>query len=304
MSVAKIQLFCMKAIFVFYGIYMYVCAKIKNMPESKPMHVDVDEIIRVKSPKLARKMPRFVVNWLRKIVHENDVNEILAKANGATGIDFVNIGVECLDLKRNVSGMENIPDEGRFIFVANHPLGGLESLVMMQTINEKFSDFMFVVNDLLMALEPLRTVFVPINKVGKQSRANAERLNELYASDKQVLYFPAGLCSRKIKGEIVDLQWQKNFIVKAVEYKRDIIPIYIGGRNSDFFYRLANWRKWLKVKFNVEMLFLVDEMFKQRGQTITLTIGKPISYTTFDKKKTPMEWAEWVKKETYKMDNG
>ena len=272
-----------------------------SMTENKPMQVDVAEIIRAKSPKLAKKMPRFVINLLRKLVHEKDVNEILAKANGATGIDFVNVGVECLELKRQVSGMENIPSEGRFIFVANHPLGGLESLVMMQTIDEKYNDFMFVVNDLLMALEPLRPVFIPINKVGKQSRTNAEQLNELYASDKQVLYFPAGLCSRKIKGEIVDLPWQKNFIVKAVEYQRDIIPVYIGGRNSNFFYRLANWRKRLKIKFNIEMLFLVDEMFKQRGQTITLTIGKPIPYTTFDKTKTPTEWAEWVKTETYKM---
>lgn len=274
------------------------------MSENKPMRVDVAEIIRTKSPKLAKKIPRFVVNILRRIVHENDVNEILTIANGATGIDFVNIGVECLELKRKVIGLENIPSEGRFIFVANHPLGGLESLVMMQTIDEKFSDFMFVVNDLLMALEPLRPVFIPINKVGKQSRNNAEQLNALYASDKQVLYFPAGLCSRKIKGKIVDLQWQKNFIVKAVEYQRDIIPIYIGGRNSNSFYRLANWRKRLKIKFNIEMLFLVDEMFKQRGQTISLTIGEPIPYTTFDKSKTPTEWAEWVKTETYKMNNG
>lgn len=274
------------------------------MTESKPMQVDVAEIIRAKSPRLAKKMPRFVVNFLRRLVHEKDVNEILAKANGATGIDFVNIGVESLELKRQVSGMENIPSEGRFIFVANHPLGGLESLMMMKTINEKYSDFMFVVNDFLMALEPLRPIFIPINKVGKQSRKNAEQLNELYASDKQVLYFPAGLCSRKIKGKIVDLPWQKNFIVKAVEYQRDIIPIYIGGKNSNFFYRLANWRKRLKIKFNIEMLFLVDEMFKQRGQTITLTIGKPIPYATFDKSKTPIEWAEWVKTETYKMNNG
>ena len=274
------------------------------MTESKPMQVDVAEIIRAKSPRLAKKMPRFVVNFLRRLVHEKDVNEILAKANGAIGIDFVNIGVESLELKRQVSGMENIPSEGRFIFVANHPLGGLESLMMMKTINEKYSDFMFVVNDFLMALEPLRPIFIPINKVGKQSRTNAEQLNELYASDKQVLYFPAGLCSRKIKGKIVDLPWQKNFVVKAVEYQRDIIPIYIGGKNSNFFYRLANWRKRLKIKFNIEMLFLVDEMFKQRGQTITLTIGKPIPYATFDKSKTPIEWAEWVKTETYKMNNG
>ena len=136
------------------------------MTESKPMQVDVAEIIRAKSPKLAKKMPRFVVNLLRRLVHEKDVNEILAKANGATGIDFVNIGVESLELKRQVSGMENVPSEGRFIFVANHPLGGLESLVMMQTIDEKFSDFMFVVNDLMMALVPLRHFLITLMKVG------------------------------------------------------------------------------------------------------------------------------------------
>ena len=271
------------------------------MSENKVMQIDVAEMIRSKSPKTAKKLPRFAIRWIRKLVHEREVNEILAKANGATGIDFVNIGVESLDLKRKVEGMENIPDNGRFIFVANHPLGGLESLVMMQTIAEKFSDFKFVVNDLLMFVEPLKPVFVPINKVGKQSRQNAELLNELYASDKQVLYFPAGLCSRKIKGQIVDLQWQKNFIVKAQEYQRDIIPIYIDGRNSNAFYNLANWRKRLKIKFNIEMTFLVHEMFKQRGQTISLTIGKPIPYTSFDNSKTPLEWAEWVKGETYKM---
>ncbi len=271
------------------------------MSESKIMQIDVADIIRAKTSKSSLKIPRFVINWLRRLVHEKEVNEILSKANGATGIDFVNIGVECLDLKRSVSGLENIPANGRFIFIANHPLGGLESLVMMQTISEKFDNFMFVVNDLLMFLEPLKPVFVPINKVGKQSRQNAELLNSLYASDKQILYFPAGLCSRKIKGQIVDLQWQKNFIVKAQEFQRDIIPIYIGGRNSNFFYNLANWRKRLGIKFNIEMLFLVDEMFKQRGQTISLTIGKPISYKTFDKSKTPLEWAEWLKTETYKL---
>ncbi len=271
------------------------------MAGNEVMQIDVADMIRSKSPKLAKKLPRFAINLIRKLVHEREVNEILAKANGATGIDFVNIGIESLDIKRKVSGFENIPSEGRFIFVANHPLGGLESLVMMQTIAEKFSDFKFVVNDLLMFVEPMKPVFVPINKVGKQSRQNAELLNELYASDKQMLYFPAGLCSRKIKGEIVDLQWQKSFIVKAKEFKRDIIPIYIGGRNSNAFYSLANWRKRLKIKFNIEMTFLVHEMFKQRGQTISLTIGKPIPYTTFDQTKTPTEWAEWVKAETYRL---
>ena len=271
------------------------------MTESKPMQVDVAEIIRTKSPKLARKMPRFVVNILRRLLHEKDVNEILAKANGATGIDFVNIGVDCLGLKREVTGLENIPSEGRYIFVANHPLGGLESLVMMQTINEKFSDFMFVVNDLLMAIEPLRPVFVPINKVGKQSRNNAAQLNALYASDKQVLYFPAGLCSRKIKGKIQDLPWTKNFIKMSRETNRWVIPMHFVGRNSNRFYNVANLCKFLGIKFNLAMLFLPDELYRSQHKTFKIIFGKPIPPETFDKSKTDTEWAAWVREKVYEL---
>lgn len=206
-----------------------------------------------------------------------------------------------MGLKIIVEGFENVPKTGKFVFAANHPLGGLESIVLMNVISEKFSNFRFVVNDILMFVKPLSILFVPINKHGSQSRQSLTEINEIYSSDNQILYFPAGLVSRKIKGEIKDLQWQKSFVKKAVEYKRDIIPVYIAGRNSNFFYNIARLRKFFKIKANLEMLYLVDEMMKQKGNTIKLIFGKPVSYNTIDKSKTSMEWSEYFYSLTYSL---
>lgn len=264
-------------------------------------HIDVYEVIEKKNPKLAKKLPKFVINYLKKIIHQDEINDIMQRIGNKTGLDFIDSCIRELDLKMELHDTENIPPEGKYIFVANHPLGGLESMVFMKVVSFHFPKIKFVVNDILMALTPLRSIFIPINKHGKQSKDATTELNEAYASDNQMLYFPAGLCSRKIKGQIVDLEWKPNFIKKATEYQRDIIPVFIGGQNSKFFYNLANIRKRLKIKSNIEMLYLVDEMFKQRGQTITLTFGKPIPYSTFDKSKSPKEWAQYIKEIVYKM---
>lgn len=187
------------------------------------------------------------------------------------------------------------------MFASNHPLGGLESVVLMDIVSKKFDDFVFIVNDLLMALKPMNSLLVPVNKVGAQTREGVTKVNAAYNSEKQILFFPAGLVSRKIDGQIVDTTWQKSFVSKAVETKRDIIPVYIAGRNSNFFYRLARLRKFFRIKVNIEMLYLVNETFKQKGRTIKIVFGEPISYTFFDKSRTYLEWAEYLKKKAYSL---
>lgn len=269
------------------------------MSEKEILQINVDEIIRSRSETLYKKIPRFLIRYLEKIIHKDEINEFLRESSNKKDHDFVDAVNEFLDIKIEVHGFENIPDTGRYVFVANHPLGGLESMAMMKVIAGKYKNFVFVVNDLLMYLTPMKDIFIPINKLGVQSRENLKLLNEVYESDKQILYFPAGLVSRKIKGKIVDLQWQKSFVVRAIDTKRDIIPVYIDGKNSNYFYNLANFRKKLGIKFNIEMMFLVNEMFKQRGQTIKLFFGKPISYSTFDKSKSYLEWAEYLKNVVY-----
>jgi len=265
------------------------------------LQIDVRSIIGSKNPKTLKRIPRFIIRYLERIIHQDEINAFLRENPDKKNLDFVDVGIEFMELGIDYRGFENVPEEGRFVFAANHTLGGLESVVLMQIVAKKYKDFVFVVNDLLMALKPISGLFVPVNKLGGQSRDSVKKINEAYESDKQILFFPAGLVSRKKRGKIEDPPWQKTFVSKAIETKRDIIPVYIDGRNSNFFYRLANLRKFLGIKTNIEMLYLVNEMFKQRGRTITITFGKPIPYSTFDKTKSYKEWAEFLKRKVYDM---
>jgi putative hemolysin len=195
----------------------------------------------------------------------------------------------------------HLPSDGRaYIFASNHPLGGLDGICLAALLGERYdSNICYLVNDLLLFIPNLQSIFIPINKHGAQGREAALRMDAAFRSDRQILTFPAGLCSRKMHGHIRDTEWKKSFIQKAVKYQRDIVPIHFEGRNSDFFYRLANMRKLAGIQMNVEMLFLPDEMFKNKHQSFRIRIGEPIPWQTFDRTKCWNEWAEWVKEKVY-----
>lgn len=266
-------------------------------------NINIREIFKLKNPKTAKIIPGFIYRYIERIVHQDEINYAISNFGDISGLNFVNTVLEYLQVKIIVKGSENIPNDGRNIFVANHPLGGLDGLVFAKVIGEKHPSLQFLVNDILMNIKNLEPIFAPVNKHGKQSVEYVKRIEEIYKSDVQVLNFPAGLCSRKVNGKITDLEWMKSFISKAVQHKRDVIPVHIDGKNSKFFYNLANIRSKVGVKANIEMFYLPNEMFKQKEKTITLTIGKPISYNVFDKSKTPKEWAQKVKNHIYKLAN-
>lgn len=272
------------------------------MDKKNIIQIDIDQVLKTKAPNT--KIPKFVANYLKKIVHQDDFNLFFRTYPGVRNIEFIEKGLEFLEVTTSVEGRENLPPkDGRYIFVSNHPLGGLDGMILGYLIGKEYDEkIRFFANDLIMYLEPLSELFIPINKLGAaQSRESAEMMRELYKSDNHLINFPAGICSRKIKGKIVDLEWKKSFVSKAIEYQRDVVPIYFHGRNSDFFYNLANLRKFLGIKFNIEMMYLADEMFKQKGNHFTVKIGKPIPWQTFDKSKTPFEWAQWVREQCYKI---
>ncbi|HKK81539.1 MAG TPA: 1-acyl-sn-glycerol-3-phosphate acyltransferase [Prolixibacteraceae bacterium] len=261
--------------------------------------IDIKELVRGKNEKLARRLPEFVYRWLEKLLHLDELNDFLQNYGHLKGLEFVEEAIKMLNIKFNIEGEENLPSDGRYMFVSNHPLGGLDGVLLLKILNEKFGNTRVLINDFLMAVKPLNHWFVPVNKIGGQGRDSIKHVDKLYESNDQVLIFPAGLCSRKTKGVIRDLEWQKHFVQKAVQYKLDIVPIHFGGRNTNRFYRLANIRKFLNIKFNIEMLFLVDEMFKHKNKTFTIRFGKPLPFTTFDKTKRPKEWAQYIKEKTY-----
>lgn len=263
------------------------------------LKIDVERVLSSKNPGLAKAAPRFVINYLKKIVRQDELNIFLEKSGHLRDAAFIGAALQFLKIRYNVYGSENIPHGGRYLFASNHPLGGLDGLVFIYELSKYYGDLKFPVNDILMNIKNLSGVFVPVNKHGAQGREAVRMIEEAYASDAQILYFPAGLCSRKRKGVIRDLQWHKSFITKAVQHKRNIIPVFFSGRNSNFFYTLSNIRKFLGIRANIEMLYLPDEMFRQKDKEINLVIGKEIPWTVFDHSMTPVEWAEWVKMQSY-----
>ena len=259
---------------------------------SEAMRIDVDKVLRERLPKHYRYIPRFAVRWLERTICQDQLNAILLKMAGKNSVDAATAALDEMDITVRATGLEQLP-EGRYMFVSNHPLGGLDGLALISLLGNRYDkNIKFLVNDLLMAVEPLRGVFLPVNKYGSQSRAAATQIEEALKSDAQFITFPAGLCSRmQPDGTIADLPWQKAAVAHAVNYQRDIVPIYFDAHNSRFFYRFAKWRKKLGIKFNIELIFLPKEMIKQCGATLRVFIGEPIAWDSLDARAPKREAA-------------
>ena len=268
---------------------------------SKPMKIDVDQVLRARLPRHYRYIPRFAVRWLERTICQDRLNTILTKMAGKDGVAAADAALEEMDITIEENGLDSLPD-GRYMFVSNHPLGGLDGLALISLLGNRYDrKIKFLVNDLLMAVEPLRDVFLPVNKYGSQSRATATQIEEALRSDNQFITFPAGLCSRmQPDGSIADLPWQKAAVVHAVNYQRDIVPVYFDAQNSKFFYRFVKWRKKLGIKFNIELIFLPKEMIKQSGTTLRAIIGEPIPWTSLDS-RAPKKQAARLKDIVYSM---
>ena len=267
--------------------------------------IDINEILKGKMGVKAKYVPAPIVSWLKKIAHQDEVNKFLWDSRELTGTPWLEECVRYLDMTLEFEGEENLPskDDGKlYTFVSNHPLGGIDGVALGSIIGRKYdSRFRYLVNDLLMNLPGLAPLCIPINKTGSQSRNFPAMVETGFQSDYHMLMFPAGLCSRKINGEIRDLPWKKTFLSKSIEYKRDIVPIHFSGQNSNFFYRLANFSDRHIKKVNIAMLFLVDEMYKNVHKTFKVSFGKPIPWQTFDKSKSPMEWVKFVYDRVYEL---
>ncbi|MEB2786583.1 1-acyl-sn-glycerol-3-phosphate acyltransferase [Algoriphagus persicinus] len=263
--------------------------------------IDVEKTIESKNPKLLKWMPGFLLKYIKRVTHEDWMNDVLDKVDHLHGIDFAMGIVKELNIEVELVGAEHIPKTGGIILAANHPLGGIDGITLMQAIGEVRTDMRFLVNDLLMTMKNFHPLFIPINKHGKNSGDTLAAIEEAYSGAYAVLIFPAGLVSRKDETGIRDLPWKKSFISKAKKYKKDVLPCFIGGRNSKFFYNLGYWRKKLGIKANIEMFYLADELYKQQGKKVVITVGKQISYQSLDSSKTDMEWAEHVKDIVYEL---
>ena len=267
--------------------------------------IDLRKIFTAKVPKLMKFMPNWLFRKVQRLLHEDDINAVLTRYGHLQGLDFVNALVADFNLELELKGVGNLMQSERILVASNHPLGGLDGIALIGAVGNHRGETLTPVNDFLMFVKPLEPIFIPVNKVGGATANRAENLrlfNETFAGDATICYFPFGLCSRKTKGgKVMDLDWKKTFVTKSKAFGRDIVPVHIEGRNSNFFYNLARLRKNLKIKVNIEMAFLVDEFFKQRNKTLTISFGKPIPYQTFDCRYSDAQWAEKLRTFSYQL---
>jgi putative hemolysin len=269
--------------------------------ENIPQVIDIRKAIRNSSSGLLKSLPGFVISLIEKLIWQDEMNAVIYRHRDKSGIPFLTDVLEEWKIEIRTRGESNIPSSGRFIFVANHPVGAIDALAFLKVISVHFPDIISPSNELLELITNLQPVLFGINVFGRNTRETTEKLNQLFGSDAQVMIFPAGEVSRRSKGVISDLVWQKSFISKAIQYKRDIIPVHISGRNSGFFYFVANLRKSLGIKMYIETLLLPREMMKQRNTSFTISFGTVIPWNTFTKERTHYEWAQKVRETVYEI---
>jgi len=261
--------------------------------------VDIEKILKEKASRLYKWLPGFAIKWLKKKLHENDINNTMAYLGDRKGLDFNKSALDFLGVVVETVHPEFIPETGRVTFASNHPLGGLDGMALIKAIGEVRPDVNFFVNDILKNINNYGDVFVAVNKLGATSARSLRTMEDVFRTGGAVLIFPAGLVSRKINGQVRDLDWRRSFITQSIDHKRLIVPVFIEGMNSRFFYNFAMWRKRLGIKANIEMLFLPDEMFRANKRDIRIHFSKPFSYTLLDKSRSHRGWSDLMYKFIY-----
>ncbi|MCE3294650.1 MAG: glycerol acyltransferase [Crocinitomicaceae bacterium] len=265
--------------------------------------IDIRRLIGSKNPRLLKWLPGFILRYLERILHQDEINAFLEAHPNEKNQEFCTAVIDYFNIKIELTGLENIPKTGGATLAMNHPLGGMDAMALVSALRDYRRDIKYIVNDLLLQIEPLKELFEGVNKHGKNTEGTYQKIDELFASGQLVCIFPSGLVSRKINGQVRDLEWKKTFVTLSKKSDIPIIPIYIDGKLSNFFYRLANFRTFLGIKANIEMLYLSNEMFKQRNRTIRFVIGKPIMPEEIDESKNHREWAMEIRNRLYQLEN-
>lgn len=263
-------------------------------------YIDIEAVVEAKAPSLKSKLPGFMISYLKRIVHEDELNDFFSRHWEDDGPTFITEFLDELGISYKVYGVEKLPQNSRVTFVCNHALGGLDGVVLLKMLCDKYGEAKVVVNDILMYISPMKSLFIPVNVVSqKQNKESVSLIDECMASNTPILYFPAGKVSRRDEnGNIADLEWKKNFVTKSIEHKRDVVPLFFDGRNSSFFYNLAYWRTKLGIKQNIEMLYLADEMYKNKFCHFDITVGEIISCDSLED-TSALEKARWIREKCY-----
>lgn len=268
---------------------------------SQTLKISIDDMIRRRWPRAAACMPRAAVRALEHCLCVDRLNDYIVGHAHLPTAEFLHGFLSSLQVTYSVEGLDSLRSDGRYIMASNHPFGGLDGVILAATMIDRFGDVGVVVNDLLSEIRPLSGIWIPVNTHGAQRSDNVRRYDEVMRSDKPVVTFPAGLCSRRIAGRVRDTRWHPSFVKRAIMHGRDIVPVYVDGQLSDAFYRMAAMRRRLGIGVNLEMLRLPSEMYAQRGQHISIRIGKPLSCHDIRHSESTHDVCRQVRDKVYEM---
>lgn len=261
-------------------------------------YIDLKKVLEGKNIHL----PKVVISFMNRLLHVKEINQFIYANRDLQGAEFAQAVVDFLEIRLVAHGMENIPEDGNPVIAGNHPLGGPDGVALISLVGSVRKDLRFPVTDFLMHVPGLNSLFIPIDKVHRNTKKVAQ-LSDAFAQDNALLYFPAGICSRRTGGKIQDLEWKDTFIRKSKLHNRPIIPVLFDAANRKRFYFLANLRKRIGIKFNIEMALLPSEMFAQKGKTIHVYFGRPILPQDLDESKSSKEWAQEIRRRVYELKN-
>ena len=269
---------------------------------SKKEYINISDIIKNSQSDILKKLPGFIIRWIKTIIKQDEINRVLAKYEAYTGIDFLPKMIEEFNLNLEIEGKENLPENGKCFFVSNHPFGVIDGLVLTYIVSEKYGDFKAIGNDAFLFLPQLRPLIAAVNVYGYSNKEYIKALDEVFNSDIPITHFPAGEVSRKYHGKIQDREWQKSFITKSISCHRNVVPFYMYGKNSKTFYFIYMLRQLFGIKQNLELMLLPREMFKKRNSTIKVKIGKPISYESLQKETNHWDGAQKIRALVYELE--
>lgn len=263
------------------------------------VYINIHRLIKASDSKQLKRLPNFIIYLIQLIIRQNEINRILSAHADYEGVEFLSKIIDDLNIKIEIDGIENLYENGKCFFVANHPFGFVDGLVLTKTVGDKYGDFRAIGNEVFRLIPHLNSKIAAVNVFGKNPKQYIMDLEKVFASDLPITHFPAGLVSRIKHRKVEDSDWQKSFVAKAIKHQRNVVPIYFHGRNSRLFYIIYLGRKALGIKTNLELVLLPHEIFNKKNKTIKVSIGSPMPYQSFDNTKTHFDWAQYVKQQVY-----
>ncbi|WP_039988862.1 GNAT family N-acyltransferase [Paraglaciecola arctica] len=261
----------------------------------------VSEVLEKHYPKAVNKplLSKTLSFVLRHLLHEREMQEFAKEYPHYQGIDFAEQVLEYFNISYSARDVEKerLPNQGKLVIIANHPIGSLDALALIKLVSEVRQDIKVIGNDMLMALKPMHSILLPVNNIqGGTAKQHIQNIQAHLQAEGVVIVFPAGEVSRLRPQGIRDTRWQSGFLRIAKQAKSPILPVFIDAKNSPLFYGVSMLYKPLA------SMLLVKEMFNHKRHHLPMRIGELIPFESYSNNKiTRNQHVALFKKHLYKI---